>query len=143
MTLLTVDDENELTLNLIPLKNYSYSRFTHRENMDRIQAIDTMLNAMAWTPGLTSEANPIDIPVDIYSMSSPGSYQLLYNSVPPGEGVTISNLSSVDLDNASANTPSGLQGMKVQFQNNEGQVFWDAMQFSSTISVSAANENIK
>ncbi len=128
VTLLTLDDNNKISLQLIPLKDYSYNQFSDRENMDRVQAIDTMLSNIEWTPGVTIEGNPIDIPVDIYSSANQGTWNLLYKNVPPGTGVSISNLSSVEL-NSDTNRPSNLQGMKIQFIDGKGQMFWDSMQF--------------
>lgn len=131
VTLMMINDSNEISLQLIPLHNYSNSKFTKRENMDRIQVIDTMLDIIAWNPKVTAKGNPIDIPVDIYSMQGSNNYQPLYENVDPGEGVTISNLSTVELNDDSGERLSGLQGMKVQFKDEEGQIFWDSMRFNS------------
>ena len=87
-----------------------------------------MLSSINWGKNLTAKANPIDIPVDIYSLTNPGSYQLIYKNVLPGTGVTISNLSSVDLKE-DINRPSDLNGMKIQFTDEKGQDFWTSMTF--------------
>jgi hypothetical protein len=99
--------------------------------MDRIQAIDCMLGDLKWdsTNKLNAQANPIDIPVNIYSYQGKDSWLPLYDNVSPGKGVSISNLSSVDLDNG--DIPTKIQGMKIQFQDNYGQLFWDSMIFNS------------
>lgn len=130
VTLMTINDNNGIDLQLIPLQKYSYNKFSERETMDRIQAIDMMLNAIEWTPNVTTKGNPIDIPINIYSMIKPNNWQLWYNAVAPGEGISISNLSSVELT-TNGDKPPGLLGMKVQFQNDKGQIFWDSIQFSS------------
>jgi len=130
VSLLTLDDNNNITIQLIPLENYSYDKFSDRENMDRIQAIDTMLGGIAWTPNATIKGNPIDIPVNIYSLAKLGGWQLLYKNVSPGIGVAISNLSLVEL-NSDTNRPSDLQAMKVQFINEQGHTLWDSMIFGS------------
>ena len=62
VTLLTLN-RSEIDLELIPLRGYSNNKFTKRENMDRVQAIDTMLNSIEWNPKATAKANPIDIPL--------------------------------------------------------------------------------
>jgi len=100
--------------------------------MDRIQAIDCMLGDLKWdsTKKLNTQANPIDIPINIYSYQRNNNWSLLYNNVFPGEGVSISNLSSVDLNNGERS--SGLQGMKAEFQDSSGQLFWDAMMFNTS-----------
>jgi predicted phosphodiesterase len=130
VTLLTLNGK-EIKLELIPLAGYSNNAFTRRVNMDRIQAIDCMLGDLKWdsTNKLNAQANPIDIPINIYSYQGKDSWLPLYNNVSPGKGVSISNLSSVDLDNG--DIPTGIQGMKIQFQDNYGQLFWDSMIFNS------------
>ena len=133
VTLLTLNGR-EINFELIPLSGSSNNRFTKRVNMDRVQAIDTMMSSIEYPdpkkPAPTTKANPIDIPVTIYSYQGNKNWQPLYGNVPPGEGVISSNLSSVKLKDDSGERPSGLKGMKVQFQGSDGQLFWDSIIFN-------------
>ena len=127
VTLLTLDNRN-MNFELIPLKGFTNTEFTSRENMDRIQAVNTMITSVQYTSTATAEANPIDIPINIYSYSSNNQWSSLYNNVSPGTGVMISNLSSVDLDDGTRPT---LNGMKVLFQDEKGESFWNYVIFNS------------
>ena len=130
VTLLTLNGR-DMNFELIPLSHYKQKTFTKRVNMDRIQAIGTMLTAIEWKPKATAKANPIDIPINIYSYQGDKNWQPLYDDVDPGEGVTISNLSSVDLKKNTGERPVDLMGLKVQFQDDNGQMFWDSILFDA------------
>ncbi len=133
VTLLTLNNK-DMDFKLIPLKGFTNTKFTSRENMDRIQAVNTMITSVQYSSTATSEANPIDIPVDIYSYSGNNQWSSLYNNVFPGTGVTISNLSSVDLDNGAR---PAVDGMKVLFQDETGETFWNYVIFNSEASSSS------
>ena len=130
VTLLTLNGR-EMDFELIPLTGYSNNTFTKRINMDRIQAIDTMLDSIEWDSKATAEANPIDIPINIYSYQDKDTWQPLYSNIDPGKGINFSNLSNVDIKNDSGSErPSGLKGMKAEFQDRSGQIYWDCKIFN-------------
>jgi len=134
VTLLTLNDR-EMDFKLIPLTGYSNNTFTKRINMDRVQAIDTMLVSIEWNSKATAKANPIDIPINIYSYQDEDNWQPLYNNVDPGKGINSSNLSNVDIKNDSEGDRPGLKGMKAEFQDRFGQIFWDYIIFNPGSSV--------
>jgi hypothetical protein len=136
VTLMQVTNDNKITLKLIPLNSNSKNlTFTKRKNMDRIQAISTALNSIAWDPDLTEKVvkvNPIDIPVNIYFNNSDnqGNWILAYQSVNPGEGIMISNLSSVTINKNNLVIGHGANGIKYEFVNGS-RVFWIAENFNN------------
>lgn len=137
VTLLTLTNENNLGLQIIPLSSEIKNiNFTSRNDMDRIQAIDTMLSSFPYGDykNKAVQANPIDVPVDILSSQDGKSWTSAFPSTLPGIGISLSNLSSVTLKgppyNDPPNTTNSSGGTRVKF-NSEGQVFWDQILYDS------------
>jgi hypothetical protein len=102
VTVMDIDDDNKIGLSLISLgdDNHSVAAFTARRDMDRIQTIYTMQTTLEWDPkyaGKVVEANPIDIPVNIYTKNGSACKWNFYDQIAPGVGVMLANLSSVSL----------------------------------------------
>ena len=135
VTLMTISNDNGISLKLIPISDSYESEeltFTERDVMDRVQAIDTMIGSLPYdsvNKGSAIKANPIDLPIDVKGSNGPGGWSSYYQQVNPGTGISISNLSSVNLDSKVEHKASA-QGMRVEFTKN-GELYWDQVLYNT------------
>ena len=127
VTLLVIDNNGKIELKLIPTNSKSHELpFTNREDMDRVQAIDVMLSMLPYGKyaGRAVEANPIDLPIEIFLSENGKSWMNVFSEVYPGTGIMKSNLSTVGLVNDQAlRSENSSGGMRVKF-NSGGFNFW-------------------
>jgi hypothetical protein len=77
---------------------------------------------------IMKKLNPIDLAVNIYSKSSENIWNPIFDNVSPGEGIIISNLSSVIISD-SIKVEGNTDGTRIEFSAN-GQRFWDQIDFN-------------
>ncbi|MCF7791888.1 MAG: metallophosphoesterase [Victivallales bacterium] len=144
VTLMTVDNAGMIDLKLIPIgSDCSELQFTRRKNMDRIQAIDSMIGIFPWNKynGKAVKANPIDLPISVMGSSDGNSWHNVYPEVNPATGVISSNLSTVTLD-SSPKTVESSGGVRYKFYE-EGQQYWNQVLYNSKLGNYSYNSKVK